>query len=395
VPTQSAAPRPAARVFRRPAAKSVRAAREPGIRPAIFYGCFAALIGTNVLTLVGFLMAPDIAALMNGQNKLVFSAYEDRIAQLRVEVDRLHSRQYAQAGDINLQLQELTQQQEVLLEQHQYVKQLAEKAAELGIVTADLSPAEHQEDPALLTGALSYGPGDGRPGIEAAAAAIDEMMSESRLALAAISEGANTATEDIVTALGGVGIRPKLPAEDAMGGPFEPAVEGADSLSIVDDANAVFGALARFRAARSAMDAAPIHKPVVGNVRMSSGYGNRKDPFTRRKAFHAGIDFPAPSGTTVLSAGAGTVIFAGRKSGYGNVVEISHGDGLVTRYAHLSAFLVKEGQSVSTGTPIARVGSTGRSTGPHLHFEVRRKDGAVDPAGYLAVGKRLRRYLGV
>jgi murein DD-endopeptidase MepM/ murein hydrolase activator NlpD len=129
-------------------------------------------------------------------------------------------------------------------------------------------------------------------------------------------------------------------------------------------------------------------------MRMSSGYGNRKDPFTRRKAFHAGVDFPAPSGTTVLSAGAGTVVFAGQKSGYGNVVEVSHGGGLITRYAHLSAFLVKEGQAVSTGTPIARVGSTGRSTGPHLHFEVRRKDGAVDPAGYLAVGKRLRQYLG-
>jgi murein DD-endopeptidase MepM/ murein hydrolase activator NlpD len=379
-------------VFGRPAVNSVRA-RERGIRPAIFYGCFAALFGTNVLTLVGLLMAPDIAALMNGQNKLVFSAYEDRIAELRVEVDRLHSRQYAQAGDINLQLQELTQQQEVLLEQHQYVKQLAEKAAELGIITADLSHAEGKEEPALVTSSLSYRPGGGRPDVEAAAAAIDEMMSESRLALAAISEGANTATEDIVTALGAVGIRPKLPAEAAMGGPFEPAVEGPDSLSIVDDANAVVGALARFRAARKAMDAAPIHRPVAG-MRMSSGYGNRKDPFTRRKAFHAGIDFPAPTGTTVLSAGAGTVTFAGEKSGYGNVVEISHSDGLLTRYAHLSAFLVKEGQSVSTGTPIARVGSTGRSTGPHLHFEVRRKDGAVDPAGYLAVGKRLRQYLG-
>jgi murein DD-endopeptidase MepM/ murein hydrolase activator NlpD len=381
-------------VFGRPAARSARAARQPGIRPAIFYGCFAALFGTNVLTLVGFLMAPDIAALMNGQNELVFSAYEDRIAQLRVEVDRLHSRQYAQAGDINLQLQELTQQQEVLLEQHQYVRQLAEKAAELGIVTADLPRAEDRDDTTVLTSALSYGPGHGRRGIEAAAAAIDEMMNESRLALAAISEGANTATENIVAELRGVGIRPRILTQEAMGGPFEPAVEGPDAHSIVDDANAVVGALARFRAARSAMDAAPIHKPVAGNVRTSSGYGNRKDPFTQRRAFHAGIDFPAPTGTTVLSAGTGTVTFAGPKSGYGNVVEISHGDGLMTRYAHLSAFLVKEGQSVSTGTPIARVGSTGRSTGPHLHFEVRRKDGAVDPAGYLAVGKRLRRYFG-
>ena len=86
-----------ARVFGRPAGEATRGA---GIRPGLFYGSFAALFATNVVTLVGFLMAPDIAALMNGQNDLVFSAYEDRIAELRVEIDRLHSRQFAQAGDL-------------------------------------------------------------------------------------------------------------------------------------------------------------------------------------------------------------------------------------------------------------------------------------------------------
>ena len=98
------------RVFGRPT--QAPSPRAPGVRPALFYGLFAGLLGTNVLTLVGFLMAPDIAGLMNGQNETVYAAYEDRIAQLRIEVDRLHSRQYAQAGDINLQLQELSQQQE-------------------------------------------------------------------------------------------------------------------------------------------------------------------------------------------------------------------------------------------------------------------------------------------
>ena len=93
------AAQPVSKVFGAPPQK---AKREPGIRPGLFYLAFAALFGTNVLTLVGFLMAPDIAALLNGQNDVVVSAYEDRIAQLRVEVDRLHSRQFAQAGDINL-----------------------------------------------------------------------------------------------------------------------------------------------------------------------------------------------------------------------------------------------------------------------------------------------------
>src|SRR6185503_13887622 len=101
------------------------------------------------------------------------------------------------------------------------------------------------------------------------------------------------------------------------------------------------------------------------------------------------IDYAAPWGSTVLSAGYGKVTFVGQMSGYGNCVEVTHGNGLVTRYGHLSSYIVKEGQTVDTGTPIAKVGSTGRSTGPHLHFEVRRADNAVDPSRYLAVGRKL------
>lgn len=388
--SQAAKERPS--VFRRSAKRA--GSPSAGIRPAVFYGCFATLFATNILTALGFLMAPDIAALMSGQNEQVLSAYEDRIAQLRIEVDRLHSRQYAQAGDLNLQLQELTQQQEVLLEQHQYVKQLAQKAAELGIETAIVAATTEAEEPAsLVTSALSYAPGDAASEVAAAAEAVQAMMDESRLALAAITEEANSATEQILTELGGIGIRPALPAEDAVGGPFLPPVDSSDEASMVDDANAVFAALARFKAARNAIDAAPIHRPIAGAIRMSSNFGNRKDPFTGQRAFHSGADFPAPSGTTVLAAGNGKVSFVGKRSGYGNVVEVTHSGGLLTRYAHLSAALVKEGQAVSTGMPIARVGSTGRSTGPHLHFEVRRDDNALDPIRYLTAGKRLVRFI--
>lgn len=380
-----------AKMFGRPA-KTAERPRTGGISPKLFYGLFTLLLATNALTLVGFLMAPDISRLMNGQNEIVFGAYEDRIAQLRVEVDRLQSRHYAQAGDINLQLQELTQQQEVLLEQHQYVKQLAEKAAELGIETADLAPADDEEDVPLKTSSLAGAPSD----IESVAGSVQAMMDESRLALAAISQEALKSTDEIVTELQGIGIRPKMPdfSETGVGGPFIPAHEGPDAGSLVDDANAVYEALSRFKAAKGALDLAPIHRPLGVATRTSSGFGNRTDPFTRGKAFHAGLDFPAPTGTTVLSAGYGRVTFAGQRAGYGNLVEVTHGAGLVTRYGHLSAFLVKEGQIVNTGSPIAKVGSTGRSTGPHLHFEVRKKDSPVDPSRYLAAGKRLQRYFG-
>jgi len=373
---------------------SVRAARarRDGIPPALFYGSFAALFAANVVTLVAFLMAPDIAGLINGENERVIAAYEDRIAQLRIEVDRLHSRHYAQAGDVNLQLQELGQQQELLLEQHQYVRRLAEKASELGIEPARVAAGGPPATPVPATAG-----GTVVDDIAAAARSVTQMFDDSRLALSALSTAATQSTEAILGELQEIGIRPQLPGPvpAGVGGPHLPPGDGPDAFDIVDDANAVADALARFKAARGALDVAPIHQPLDGTAPTSSGFGNRKDPFTKGKAFHSGLDFPASAGTLVLSAGFGRVTFVGRKSGYGNVVEITHGAGLMTRYAHLSGFIAKEGQAVKTGTPIAMVGSTGRSTGPHLHFEVRRSDRALDPARFLAAGKRLARFMGV
>lgn len=378
----------------KPFAKSVPA-RAPSlrsrltIRPLLFYSGFAALLATNVLTLVAFLMAPDISKLFVGQSDSILMAYEDRISQLRIEVDRLQSRHYVQAGDINLQLQDLAQTQELLLEQHQYVKQLADKAADLGIDTNEV--AQVSTDDPLQVSALT--PSTDVSDIAAATAGVNRMMEESRVALATITGEATTRTDEIMETLAGIGIRPKLPSLDAVGGPLLPALEGVESSTLIDDANAVAAALARYKAARGAADLAPVHRPIANATRTSSTFGNRKDPFTGRLAFHSGIDYAAPHGSKVLSAGAGTVTFVGQMSGYGNVVEVTHSNGLVTRYGHLSSFLAKEGQKVTTGTPIARVGSTGRSTGPHLHFEVRRTDNAVDPARYLNAGRALAKIL--
>ena len=127
----------------------------------------------------------------------------------------------------------------------------------------------------------------------------------------------------------------------------------------------------------------PTRIPVPG-AELSSGFGNREDPFTGRSAFHAGLDFAAPSGTKIHAAAGGKVIAAGLRSDFGWCVEIEHGNGLVTRYAHASKVLVKPGDLVLPGDAIALVGSTGRSTGAHLHFEVLRGGEAVDPRRYLA-----------
>jgi murein DD-endopeptidase MepM/ murein hydrolase activator NlpD len=129
--------------------------------------------------------------------------------------------------------------------------------------------------------------------------------------------------------------------------------------------------------------ARPGREPVRGRPVVSS-FGNRIDPFTRQRAFHSGIDYPAPIGTSIHASAGGRVIFAGYRPQYGRTVEIDHGGGLVTRYAHASVLLVKVGQVVMPDEPIARVGNTGRSTGPHLHFEILRDGRFVDPKVYLA-----------
>jgi murein DD-endopeptidase MepM/ murein hydrolase activator NlpD len=127
----------------------------------------------------------------------------------------------------------------------------------------------------------------------------------------------------------------------------------------------------------------PSRAPIPG-VLISSGFGPRIDPFTRRLAQHAGVDYPAWYGTSILASAGGRVRRAGPYGAFGNTVEIDHGDGLVTRYGHASRILVRVGDVVLPGQPIAKVGSTGRSTGPHLHFEILRDGTQVRPGLYLA-----------
>ena len=122
----------------------------------------------------------------------------------------------------------------------------------------------------------------------------------------------------------------------------------------------------------------------IENAELVSRFGNRDDPFSGRRSFHAGLDFAAGYGTQIHAAAAGAVAYAGFRSDFGWMIEIDHGNGLATRYGHASRLLVKAGDLVTPGEPIAMVGSTGRSTGPHLHFEVLRNGEATDPRRYLA-----------
>ena len=140
--------------------------------------------------------------------------------------------------------------------------------------------------------------------------------------------------------------------------------------------------LARMDALERGLSSIPQFMPANYNF-ISSGFGYRRDPFTGAGAMHAGLDFRGPVGAPIHAAATGVVSFVGRKAGYGNCIEISHGNGLMTRYAHMSSLRARNGQKVSAGDVIGGIGSTGRSTGPHLHFEVRINNRAVNPRPFL------------
>lgn len=172
-------------------------------------------------------------------------------------------------------------------------------------------------------------------------------------------------------------------AAAGRGGPFIPYRGGKGRASSLGKSFAALeSALFRMEVLERTLVAIPSGQPA--NVLMlSSSFGYRSDPFTGAGAMHSGLDFPGPMGTPILAAAPGRVVYVGQKSGYGNVVEVDHGQGILTRYAHLSGFTSKVGAQVAAGEQIAKMGSTGRSTGSHLHFEVRLNGVAVNPRRFL------------
>jgi murein DD-endopeptidase MepM/ murein hydrolase activator NlpD len=116
---------------------------------------------------------------------------------------------------------------------------------------------------------------------------------------------------------------------------------------------------------------------------MSSRFGHRIDPITRNRAWHNGVDFAGKEGADVIAVAAGVVVFAGQRSGYGKMIELNHGSGYSTRYGHHKDLVVKPGDIVRKGQVIGLMGSSGRSTGPHVHFEVFKHGRAVDPSTYI------------
>jgi murein DD-endopeptidase MepM/ murein hydrolase activator NlpD len=179
-----------------------------------------------------------------------------------------------------------------------------------------------------------------------------------------------------------------------QGGPESSATGRGVELAAVDSSITKLDRTINFRAAQLAAleklllgrqlsaEILPTGKPVAEGY-ISSSYGERMDPFNGEEAFHKGIDFAAPAGADVSAVATGIVTWAGPRDGFGVLVEISHGNGLTTRYGHNSKAMVTVGDTVQRGQAVAIVGSTGRSTGPHVHFEVLKNEVAINPIGFI------------
>ncbi|MEO9599338.1 M23 family metallopeptidase [Parasphingorhabdus sp.] len=199
-----------------------------------------------------------------------------------------------------------------------------------------------------------------------------------------LTKAANQRTEQVAAAIRKFGLNPDKLAKnstEAMGGPFIPFFKDKEE-QLHPTLERLNLALQRMDTLERSLIAIPSGMPASAGM-MSSNYGYRRDPFTGRGAMHNGIDFKGPYGQPILAAAGGIVTHAGWKSGYGKTVEITHGNGLMTRYAHLSKIGVTASQKIEQGLQLGAMGSTGRSTGTHLHFEVRMNGQAVNPRPFL------------
>lgn len=213
-------------------------------------------------------------------------------------------------------------------------------------------------------------------------ARIEQATSSSLQALDEVFVNADIDVDDI--------LRETRREDTGRGGPYEPLLDDRRSAVMPEGERvaALMGDLERIGLMRIAIDRLPFGFPTK-NAEMTSGYGPRRDPFRRRSAMHQGIDFAAPTGTPIYATAEGVVVFAGKQRGYGNVVKLRHAFGFETLYAHLSKSRVAVGQRVQRGALIADMGSTGRSTGSHLHYEVRIEGEAIDPGRFIGAARHV------
>jgi murein DD-endopeptidase MepM/ murein hydrolase activator NlpD len=396
----------------------VHRGRQVRIGPVAFWIVVGTLVVMGVWSIATgtyFAFREDVLTRLIGRQAEMQFAYEDRIAELRAQVDRITSRQLLDQEQFEHKLSMLLQRQATL----------EQRTGALGgdpNATGSIRPASNAlpSDKPIKASPISdtvifRAPPDREARLESRelsvsttriasrsdvggldgmlgriSAALDKIDQRQIAALTNMEERIDTQARRMRSVLNDLGVDPARRAPAGLGGPFVPLKPPRSGASAFDRQ------LYRINVARAEINqyahtliAVPVRKPVVGEVDMSSPFGMRLDPFLGRPAVHTGIDLRGETGEPVHATAAGRISIAGREGGYGNMVEITHGNGLATRYGHLSHIDVKVGQPVRIGDVIGRIGSTGRSTGPHLHYETRINGEAVDPQKFLRAGIRL------
>jgi len=392
----------------------VHGARQIRLRPLPFWlmlGALSVMAVWTITTATYFAFRENVlTSLIARQTEMQFG-YEDRIAELRAQVDRISSRRLLDQEQYDQKLDQILRRQTTL-------ESRAGALSNLGDVTSSVPPSRLARPGALVKPQLKSSPisdkgaflpawhrelwtdaagatkgRDISGAIAGLQASLDQMERQQAATLSSIEEDYRSRARAIRGVLTELGIDAGKNAGgeqgSALGGPFVPP-------RVPTDANGFERQIYRTSIARVQVDRlartlhrVPIRKPLEGEIDLASGYGVRQDPFSGAPAMHTGVDIHGETGEPVRASADGTVTAAGWSGGYGQSVDVDHGNGLSTRYAHLSTIDVRVGQTVKSGQIVGKVGSTGRSTGAHLHYETRIRGEAVDPQRFLRAGARL------
>jgi murein DD-endopeptidase MepM/ murein hydrolase activator NlpD len=380
-------------------------------------GSVCAAIAVGYLLATSYLVLRDnlIGASVTHQARMQ-QAYEDRISALRSQVDRITSRQLLDQRAVEQKVSELLARQSLLTQQHGRLGPLLERAERLekaasiplpsprpdqrasadeassapapdartaGLRTGGTGPAAHWNTRLALAGDGTSESSDDRL-LATINTSLRSIETEQLQRVQALSQQARETGDAVKDALQSAGLEVAANyGKEDVGGPL---IEVNNPSKFDRRIKELDHALDQLDLLKAEIRKVPIANPAPGAV-VTSGFGFRSDPILGVSALHPGIDFRDAVGSNVPATAAGVVTRAGRTGGYGNMVEIDHGGGYSTRYAHLSEIDVKIGEKVALGQTIGKSGSTGRSTGPHLHYEVRHNGKAVNPVSFLKAGR--------
>jgi murein DD-endopeptidase MepM/ murein hydrolase activator NlpD len=395
----------------------VHAGRQVRIGPIAFWivvGTLVIMAAWSITTATYFAFRDDVLTRLVSREAEMQFGYEDRIAELRAQIDRLSSRQLLDQEQYERKLDQVARRQATLESRAAALSALSDPSA-TGSIKAPTRPGAPQRNPTLkpspLTDAGKLAPAAAREAANPATrrltvsegdniegalagmqASLDRVDARHRALLTSLEETYHSKAQRMRGVLTDLGVDTKKIApvpKTGTGGPFVAALPPFNATAFDRQLYSVKIARAEIEQLTRSLVSVPVRKPINGEGEIVSGFGVRIDPFLSRPAMHTGLDFRAEIGDPVLVTANGTVTSAGWSGGYGKMVEVDHGNGLATRYGHMSEIDVKVGQQVKLGQSLGKVGTTGRSTGPHLHYETRIDGEAVDPLKFLSAGSKL------